>query len=104
MTIETIKTNMDLAFKQDRERFFKVADTLHLQPAYADHLDELEEIKQAWRDVPDSANYPVITHPMPLPDWFPKINFASSFDGQNYIDECLEVTEAEDEDILALFN
>lgn len=87
MNKQELLNNMDLAIKQDRERFFKIADTLHLQPKYALYLIELEEIKQEWRDVTKQLDYPNITHPMPLPDWFPKINFASSFEKDKYIEE-----------------
>ncbi len=101
MNLESILVNMDLAFKQDRERFFAVADTLHLQPAYAEYLDELEALKQEWRDLPNVEGYPVFSHPLALPEWFPSVKFASCFDGQNFIDECLgvEKKEVDDEDV-----
>lgn len=86
---EKIIKEMDLAFKQDRERFFKVADILHLQPKYKDHLEELEELKQVWRDIPQQYDYPNFTHPIPLPEWFPKVNFASCWEKDKYIEEQL---------------
>ena len=88
MTKEQILKQMDLAFKQDRERFFKVADTLHLQPKYAGYLSELEILKQTWRDIPQQPNYPEIKHPMELPVWFPKVNFVSKWD-EDYADKTL---------------
>lgn len=90
MTREQILKRMDVAFKQDRERFFKVADTLYLQPKYAEHLEEVEALKQAWRDIPQQADYPNITHPMPLPDWFPKVHFASSWEKDSYLEKRLK--------------
>ncbi len=89
MTREQIVENMILASKQDRERFFRVADTIHLQPKYAEHMDELEELKQKWRDMTALENYPEIEFPLALPDWFPKVNFASCW-GANYVEETLE--------------
>ncbi len=89
MDREQILKRMDVAFRQDRERFFKVADTIHLQPKYAEHLEELETLKQTWRDIPQQKGYPNITHPLPLPEWFPKVNFASCWKKDIYIEQCL---------------
>lgn len=89
--LKQLLEQMDLAFKQDRERFFKIADTLHLQPKYKEHLDELEELKQKWRDAPEQEGYPNINHPIPLPAWFPKVNFASSWEKDIYIEETLNL-------------
>ena len=80
---------MDMAFREDRERFFKVADSLHLQPKYAEHLEELEVLKQTWRDVPQQSYYPEMKHPLELPTWFPKVAFASSWD-IGYVDKTLK--------------
>lgn len=90
MTEQELRTRMDMAIKEDRERFFKVADTLHLQPKYAVHLAELETLKQTWRDVTTLPDYPNITHPMPLPEWFPKVHFASRWEKDEYIEKTLE--------------
>lgn len=75
--MENILTRMDQAAREDRERFFRVADSIHLQPKYADHLDELETLKQQWRDMTQAENYPDIDFPLPLPEWFPTVHFAS---------------------------
>lgn len=93
MTREEILKNMDVAIRQDRERFFRVADTLHLQPKYADKVFELDEIKQQWRDITGVPGYPNITHPMPLPEWFPTVHFASSFEKDTFLEEALALTE-----------
>lgn len=87
MNKEDILKEMDLAFRQDRQRFFKVADSLYLQPKYKQYLEELEMLKQKWRDIPQQENYPNFTHPIPLPEWFPKINFASNWEKDVYIEE-----------------
>jgi hypothetical protein len=87
MRREDILKEMDLAFKQDRDRFFKVADSLYLQPKYKEHLEELEELKQIWRDIPQQDDYPNFTHPVPLPEWFPKVKFASCWEKDKFIEE-----------------
>ena len=89
MTREQLIERMILASKQDRERFFKVADTIHLQPKYKDYLDELEIVKQRWRDMTTLPNYPEIKFPLELPEWFPKVKFASCWD-TDYIEKILE--------------
>ena len=88
MTRQFLISLMILASKQDRERFFRVADTIHLQPKYKEHLEELEVIKQQWRDMTNLPNYPEIKFPLELPSWFPKVNFTSCWDA-NYVEETL---------------
>lgn len=90
MTEQEILTRMDEAAKEDRERFFVVADTLHLQPKYADKLAEIEAIKQQWRDMTVLPDYPQIKWPMVLPEWFPRVKFASSWD-VDYLKKTLEM-------------
>ena len=100
-TREDILKRMDEAFKEDRERFFKVADSLIQQPKYTEHLTELEALKQIWRDIPQQEGYPNFTHPIQLPDWFPKVPFASSWEKDTYIAETLQAIqelESESED------
>ncbi len=80
MTREDILARMDLAAKQDRERFFKVADSMTFQPKYAEHLAELADVKQEWRDMTLMENYPEIKFPLALPEWFPTVRFASCWD------------------------
>lgn len=89
MTEQEILNRMIEASKEDRERFFAVADILHLQPKYKDRLEELEEVKQQWRDMTLIKDYPNIDFPLTLPDWFPKIHFASQWD-KNYLSKTLE--------------
>jgi len=97
MNREEILHNMDLAAKEDRERFFAVADTLHLQPKYSAHLTELEAIKQAWRDMTALPDYPNIDWPMALPEWFPKVPFASSWKKDIFIEETLKTSKSPEE-------
>lgn len=84
---EKILKQMDEAFREDRERFFKVADTLLFQPKYKEHLEEIEQLKQQWRDAPELEGYPNINHPMTLPEWFPKVPFASSWEKDTFLEE-----------------
>jgi hypothetical protein len=92
----TLLERMDLAAKEDRERFFKVADTIHLQPKYAENLEELETIKQQWRDMTGLENYPKMAFPFELPEWFPKVDFKSGWD-EDYYDEEVEEYERDSE-------
>ena len=89
MTRNPIIERMIEASKEDRGRFFAVADTMHLQPKYKDNLVELESEKQKWRDMTSIANYPEIKWPLDIPDWFPTIHFASSWD-VDYVANTLE--------------
>lgn len=79
MTREEQLKLRDEAFREDRERFFKVADSMDKQPKFSKRLSNLEAIKQLWRDVPQQKGYPNIDHPPQMASWFPKVNFASSF-------------------------
>lgn len=90
MTEQEIRNKMNAAANEDRERFFAVADTLHLQPKYAVYAVELATVKQAWRDMTALSDYPNIDWPMALPFWFPKIRFASSWKKDVFIQQTLE--------------
>lgn len=80
----TLTQRMDKAAREDRARFFIVADAIHLQPKYAEHLQELEEIKQQWRDMTALPDYPKMAFPLALPEWFPKVEFKSKWDEEYY--------------------
>ena len=95
MQKEKTLARMNEAAREGREAFFKVADTLHLQPKYADKLAELETIKQQWRDMTNMENYPEIDFPLALPEWFPKVKFFSNFKASHIAD--MEAREAERE-------
>jgi hypothetical protein len=83
-TVMTLLEKMDKAAREDRERFFAVADTIHLQPKYSEHLEELEAVKQEWRDMTKLEDYPQMPFPLPLPEWFPKVSFMSRWDSEYY--------------------
>lgn len=87
MKREQVLKNMDEAFREDRERFFKVADSLLFVPKFKDKLDAIEQLKQQWRDIPQQEDYPNFTHPVALPDWFPEVHFASSWQKDTFIEE-----------------
>jgi hypothetical protein len=92
MTEQQIRARMDEAAREDRERFFKVADTIHLQPRYSERLAELETVKQTFRDLPQSPDWPNVDWPPPLPSWFPTVHFASRWEKDTYIAQELENT------------
>lgn len=94
MKREEALKRMDEAFREDRERFFKVADALSFQPKYEAHREEIEALKQTWRDIPQLEGYPNITHPAELPDWFPQVYFASCFEKDVYLEEVCDEEEA----------
>lgn len=75
MIKEEVLKILDLAIRQDRERFFRLADPLIFQPKYKEHLDEIEKIKQQWRDLTKLPDYPNIDFPPSLPDWYPEWQF-----------------------------
>lgn len=91
-----LTTRMDTAAREDRERFFKVADAMAFQPKYSDKTDEIESIKQVWRDMTDIEGYPFVDFPLALPDWFPKVYFASRWTAEEMLAE-LEKEKAEQE-------
>jgi hypothetical protein len=89
MTEQEIRSRMNEAAREDRERFFRVADTIHLQPRHAEHIAELEIIKQAFRDLPQSPDWPNVDWPPALPSWFPTVHFASRWEKNTYIAQML---------------
>lgn len=95
---QKIVDRMDEAAREDRDRFFAVADTLTFQPKYKAREAEIEEIKQQWRDMTDLPDYPHIHWPMALPDWFPVVKFASRWEP-----DYLETTLAEQQRMAARF-
>ena len=91
MTREEIIVTMDTAAKEDRERFFAIADSMQFQPRWQDKLQEIETVRQQWRDMTNIENYPEIKFPLALPDWFPAVKFASCWD-VGYVEKTLEDT------------
>lgn len=82
-----VRQRMIDAAKEDRERFFKVADTLVLQPKYKEKLEAIEELKQYWRDMTNLIDFPNVDFPFKLPEWFPSVHFASCWGKDVYINE-----------------
>lgn len=82
MTKEQALEHLNLAITQDRERFFKLADPLIFQPKYQPYLEELEAIKQQWRDITKLPGYPDIDFPLALPSWFPQWQFMTIVKGE----------------------
>ena len=80
-----ITARMEAAFREDRARLFKVIDGMRPQPRFADKLTEIEAVAQTWRDLPDTADFPNITHPAPLPEWFENVRFFSRWEKDRYI-------------------
>ena len=89
MTKEEILAKMDEAAREDRGRFFVVADSMTFQPRYAVKRDELEAVKQQWRDMTNLPDYPQIKWPIELPEWFPVVKFASCWDA-DYLGNTME--------------
>ena len=55
----------------------------------------LEQVPQAWRDIPQTTAFPNVTHPAPLPVWFPKVRFFSRWEKDVYIEKTLERQQKE---------
>ena len=85
---------MSIAFHEDRYRLFKVIDGMRFQPKYSEHIQDLEILDQVWRDIPQGANFPNITHPAPLPEWFAeKVPFFSRWEEDVYLQKALKPLE-----------
>ena len=92
--IQKTTERMEEAFREDRARLFKVIDGMRPQPRFADKLADIEAIAQQWRDIPQSANFPNITHPAPLPEWFTeKVPFFSRWEEDVYLQKALKPLE-----------
>lgn len=68
------RKNADVAFRQDRERFFNAADKFDSVPFLAAKLSdeqkkELEKARKEWRDMTAMENYPDIDFPLYVPDF-----------------------------------
>ena len=76
------RKNADIAFRQDRERFFNAADNCEGVAFLAEQLTatqkkELEKAKKEWREMTELENYPDIDFPLAVPD-FVKVKLFSS--------------------------
>ena len=68
------KEMADIAFKQDRERFFKEADKYEMVSYLSDRLtekekSELTKAKRDWRSMTDLPDYPDIDFPLAIPSF-----------------------------------
>lgn len=71
------------ATKEDRERFFKATDYLRfVDKLTPEQEDELEDLRQWFRNMPELENYPYINWPPQLPDWCPNPHFASRWEAE----------------------
>ena len=66
------KNTADIAFKQDRERFFREADKFEMVSYLSDRLtekekSELAKAKKDWRDMTKLKDYPDIDFPLTVP-------------------------------------
>ena len=76
------KVKADIAFRQDRERFFREADKYESVSYLANSLSakekkELEEAKEIWRDMTDIENYPDIDFPLFIPSFLKVKTFST---------------------------
>ena len=81
---------MSIAFREDRDRLFKVIDGMRFQPKYSEHIQDLEILAQVWRDIPQGINFPNINHPAELPEWIPKVAFFSRWEEDIYLQNQLD--------------
>ena len=78
----------DIAFKQDRERFFKEADKYetisYLRESLSDkQKKELEQAKTDWRNMTDLPDYPDIDFPLAIPSFMKVKTFSTHKKGEN---------------------
>ena len=76
------KERADLAFKEDRERFFKEADKYEMIPYLQESLSEeekkeLKDAQKAWRDMTDLPDYPDIDFPLYIPSFLKVKTFST---------------------------
>ena len=77
----------DIAFRQDRERFFKEADKYETIPyllnnLYESEKQELAEAKEAWRNMTDLPDYPDIDFPLYIPPFLKVKTFSTHKKGE----------------------
>lgn len=86
----------DIAFKQDRERFFKEADKYETISYLSDRLteeekSELAKAKRDWRNMTDLPDYPDIDFPLAIPS-FMKVKTFSTHKKGEVVEEQPEVS------------
>ena len=78
----------DIAFKQDRERFFKEADKYEMISYLRVSLSneqkkELEQTKTGWRNMTDLPDYPDIDFPLAIPSFMKVKTFSTHKKGED---------------------
>lgn len=71
------------ATKEDRSRFFKKADVYFItnnRGLTSEQIEELETVRNQWRDMTLLPDYPDIDWPLSVPEWFPNCGFASKWE------------------------
>ena len=86
----------DIAFKQDRERFFKEADKYETISYFSDRLteeekSELANAKRDWRNMTELPDYPDIDFPLAIPSFMKVKTFSTHKKGED-VEEQLEVS------------
>ena len=81
------KNTADIAFKQDRERFFREADKFEMVSYLSDRLtekekSELAKAKKAWRNMTDLPDYPDIDFPLYIPSFVKVKTFSTHKKGE----------------------
>ena len=86
----------DIAFKQDRERFFKESDKYEMISYLVNSLSdeqkkELEQAKTDWRNMTDLPDYPDIDFPLAIPSFLKVKTFSTHKKGED-VEEQPEVS------------
>ena len=81
------KNKADIAFKQDRERFFREADKFEMVSYLSDRLtekekSELAKAKRDWRNMTDLPDYPDIDFPLVIPSFVKVKTFSTHKKGE----------------------
>lgn len=81
------KVKADIAFKQDRERFFRESDKFEMVSYLSEKLTakekaELEESKEAWRNMTELKDYPDIDFPLHIPSFVKVKTFTTHKKGE----------------------
>ena len=82
------KNTADIAFKQDRERFFREADKFEMVSYLSDRLtekekSELAKAKRDWRNMTELKGYPDIDFPLYIPSFVKVKTFSTHKKGDN---------------------
>lgn len=81
------KITADIAFKQDRERFFREADKFEMVSYLSEKLtakekSELAKAKECWRNMTELKGYPDIDFPLYIPSFVKVKTFSTHKKGE----------------------